>query len=239
MKNKLVPLLGIAFVVALVATGIFYGLFVSKMRNAPNPRYSVVVAARALPRGTVLQPSGLKVAGVEAVEAPKGAYTSVDQVAGLTVLDAVKENDPVVDSRISSHRSVPIGMRAISVHVTDSSGVVAMLQPGYKVDVQVVTAGARGELNLRTVLQNIEVLTTSPADNGRPRVNLLVAPEDADLLGLADSSARVRIALRNPGDSARPNQVIILVANLLQRPAAAKPQVSGGAVQKIAASAAR
>ena len=47
MKNKLVPLLGIAFVVAVVATGIFYGLFVSKMRNAPNPQDSHALGAIA------------------------------------------------------------------------------------------------------------------------------------------------------------------------------------------------
>ena len=34
MKKNLVPLLGIAFVVAIISTGIFYGLFVGKLKSA-------------------------------------------------------------------------------------------------------------------------------------------------------------------------------------------------------------
>ena len=32
-KNNLVKLLGIAFVVAIISTGVFYGLFVSKLSS--------------------------------------------------------------------------------------------------------------------------------------------------------------------------------------------------------------
>ncbi len=226
MKQKLVPLLGIAFVVALIATGIFYGLFVGKLQNS-NPRYSLVTAARELPRGAVLQTGDLKLGTVEAPEPPKGAYTSVDQVVGQTVLVPISESAPVVDSRLASHRSVPVGMRAISIHVSDSSGIVSMLQPGYKVDVQLVSPSSRNEPSLRTVLQNIEVLTTSPAENGRPVVNLLVSPEDADVLGLADATARLRLTLRNSSDQTRPPLGILPSSTLLQH-----SQV-GGDVQKL------
>ena len=55
MKKNLVPLLGIAFVVAIISTGIFYGLFVGKLKSASVPSQSIVVAARNLDRGTALQ----------------------------------------------------------------------------------------------------------------------------------------------------------------------------------------
>ena len=52
MKKNLVPLLGIAFVVAVATTGIFYGLFVGKMDATPGK--SLVVAAKELKPGEVI-----------------------------------------------------------------------------------------------------------------------------------------------------------------------------------------
>jgi len=62
--------------------------------------------------------------------------------------------------------------------------------------------------------QDIEVLAVVGADGVRPVVNLLVAPEQSDLLGLADSSARVRLALRNPRDDGRPEQATVQFESL-------------------------
>jgi Flp pilus assembly protein CpaB len=225
MKKNLVPLLGIAFVVALIATGIFYGLFVGKLRGAgDSPRYAVVVAAKPLVRGAVVQAADVKVYPWTGPQAPKGAFVDADQVVGFTVLEPIGENEPVSESRLASHRSIPAGMRGISIHVTDSSGIVPMLRPGNKVDVQVVSNGNGGEVGLRTILQNVEVLTTAIPENNRPVVNLLVTPLDAELVGLADSAARIRLVLRNPADDGRSVQTTLPVSNLMRR--SASEQVS-------------
>ncbi|MEO8131094.1 MAG: Flp pilus assembly protein CpaB [Bryobacteraceae bacterium] len=219
MKQKLVPLLGIAFVVALISTGVFYGLFVGKAQTAPTGQqhFSVVVANHALARGAVIQPGDIKAISWAGGEAPKGSFATPDQVAGVTVLDPIQANDPVIEGRIASHRAIPAGMRAVSIHVTDSSGVVALLHPGYKVDVQVLSDANRGDVTLRTALQNVEVLTVSPPDGGKPVVNLLVAPEDAELLGLADSAARVRLVLRNPADDSRRSTTLLPASSLFRQ----------------------
>src|SRR5262249_10260635 len=129
MKKNLVSLLGIAFVVAIVSTGIFYGLFVGKLRSASFPTQSIVVAARNLDRGAALQAADVKLAPWGAPEIPKGAFTAVDQVNGLTVTSALQENEPVLKSRAVSRESgagaglgIATGMRAVSIHATDSSG---------------------------------------------------------------------------------------------------------------------
>jgi pilus assembly protein CpaB len=226
MKQKLAPLLGIAFVVALVSTGVFYGLFVGKTQaSAPDQqRVSVVVASHALARGAVIHPADIKVTSWTGGELPKGTFTTVEQVTGIAVLDPIAANDPVVESRLASHKAIPPGMRAISIHVTDSSGVVAMLHPGYKVDVQVLSEPNRTETTLRTVLQNIEVLTVSGPDGGKPVVNLLVTPEESELLGLADSSARVRLALRNPADTEMRPQSVVPASSLFRQSPATAPR---------------
>jgi Flp pilus assembly protein CpaB len=220
MKTKLVPLLGIAFVVALIATGIFYGLVVGKLRSASlNSGVPVVVAARALPRGTVIQAEDVRQNPMP--EAPKGTFSAPDQAVGLTVLEPISENDPISDAKVATHKSIPSGMRAISIHVTDSSGIVTMLHPGYKVDVQVVTIET-GRPALRTILQGIEVLATAAPDANRPVVNLLVTPEQADVLGLADTTAKLRVVLRNPKDNGQPERGTILGDTLI------RPVKSGG-----------
>ena len=102
----------------------------------------------------------------------------------------------------STGPGIASGMRAISVHASDSAGVLNLLYPGYKVDVQVVSGPQGSEARLLTLLQNVEVLAIEPADpNGRPAatrgVTLLVTPVAADHLALADSAAHIRLLLRN------------------------------------------
>jgi pilus assembly protein CpaB len=223
MKRNLVPLLVIAFVVAIISTGIFYGLFVARLRSGPSsPEKSIVVAARNLDRGTVLQAADVKLAAWGGADTPQGAFTAVGPVAGLTLIAPLQENEPVLQSRVASRTSgagaglgIAPGMRAISIHATDSSGIVSLLKPGYKVDVQLVSTQAE----LRTILQNIEVLAVNSAGDGHgasPVITLLVDPEGADMAGLGDSTAHLRLTLRNPLDDSKPDLRRVTVPTILQ-----------------------
>jgi pilus assembly protein CpaB len=206
---------------------VFYGLFAGKFRDSSDsPGYPVVLAARALLPGTVLQADDLKTSSLQGKAAPKGAFSSPDQIIGFTVREAIGGDQMVMDTALASHRSIPPGMRAISIHVSDSTGIVQMLHPGNRVDVQVVTNPLKGETAIRTVLQNIQLLSVSTLDNGRPVANLLVQPEEADLLGLADSAAKVRLVLRNPSDDGRPTQGIIPVSDLIHITPKAAPSAA-------------
>ena len=204
MKKNIATLLGIAFVVAVIATGVFYGLVAGRVNSASadEPKVSVVVAGKALTRGATLAADDLKVVEYAVAAAPKGALSSIEEATGLATLEPIGANQPILSKQIVSHTTIPTGMRVVSVRASDSTGVVALLKPGYHVDIQVI-AGDRQELGLKTLVQNVSVLGLSSPDNGRPVVNLLVTPEEAELIGLADSTARVRLALRNPQDTAR------------------------------------
>ena len=218
MRKSLLPLLGIAFAVAILATAVFYGLFLSKFQSgsAAGAGPPVVVAARDLDRGTALKPADVKV--VNWGGAPlKGALSSPEQVAGLRLVGAVQENEPLTQARVASAKSgggvgIAAGMRAVSVHVVDSSGVVALLRPGHQVDVQVVAAPdtqRQEDVRIHTMLQRMEVLSVSTqleSSTGRfpgQVITLRATPAEADLLGLADSMARIRVTLRNPMDEQR------------------------------------
>jgi Flp pilus assembly protein CpaB len=212
-KNNLLKLLGIALVVAIVSTGVFYGLFVNRLSSSPGSGKTLVVAATALKAGTQLQASDLKTIPWPAEQLPPGFYGAVDQVTGITVFDPIGAGEPVVASHLATAQSgggvgIPSGMRAVSIHVTDSTGVLALLRAGHKVDVQVVVHRKdSNSAEVRTALEELTVLSVQPqaevSSQGAtlPVVTLLAKPAEADVLAAADSGARVRLTLRNPLDT--------------------------------------
>ena len=227
MKRNLVPLLGIAFVVAIVSTGIFYGLFAGRLRSGSSaPVHSIVVAAKKLERGAIIGAADVKLTPWGAAELPQGAYGAINQVTGLAILAPVEENEAIVQARVVSKQSgagsalgVAPGMRAISIRATDSSGVVSMLRPGHKVDVQLVAPNQVSGFDLRTILQNIEVLSVSQAGDGRgatPVITLLMSPQGADMAGLGDSTARLRLTLRHPLDEGTPRLDRVTIPQIMQ-----------------------
>jgi pilus assembly protein CpaB len=210
-KNNLLKLLGIALVVAIVSTGVFYGLFVNSLSSSIRSGKTLVVAAKPLKTGTQLQDTDLKTIPWPADPLPPGFYGAVGDVIGSTVFDPIGEGEPVVAAHLATVQSgggagVPEGMRAVSIHVTDSSGVLALLRAGHKVDVQVVARQNSGGAEVRTALEDLTVLSVQPqaevSSQGAslPVVTLLAKPADADVLAAADSGARVRLTLRNPLD---------------------------------------
>jgi len=214
-KNNWVKLFGVALVVAIIATGLFYGLFASRLNSSTGSGRTVVVAARALKPGTVLVADDVKTVAWPADHLPKGAYGDPGQVVGSTVFDTIGDEEPVLAARLASAQSgggsgVPEGMRAISVHVTDSTGVMALLRAGQKVDVQVVVGRGQkpGDTEVRTALENLTILSVTPqpeqSSQGHqvPVVTLLAKPHEVDVLAAADSGATIRLALRNPLDTA-------------------------------------
>jgi Flp pilus assembly protein CpaB len=215
MKRNLVPLLGIAFVVAVASTGIFYGLLNGKLQSSAAPaKYTIVLAAKALPSGTVLTAEDVRTGPWQGDQPPKGILTSRQSAAGRVLLQSLEEGEALVESKLVSRNpsvergeGVPAGLRAMSVRVSDSTGVLKMLQPGHRVDVHVVQV--KGENNkdteARTLLENVPVLAVSPPENPLPNnaavVTLLVAPREVESLAVADAAARIRLTLRNPTDS--------------------------------------
>ncbi len=103
-------------------------------------------------------------------------------------------------------------MRASAVKVNDVVGVAGFVTPGMHVDVLIAGTPPGGNASMgpvvRTLLQNIEVLSAGTDiqrdAEGKPQqvqvVNLLVTPDQAELLSLASNEARIQLVLRNPLD---------------------------------------
>src|SRR5580692_1357140 len=175
MKKNWVPLLGIAFIVAIISTGVFYGLFAGKLRSSSElPSHAIVVAAHDLDRGTILQASDLRVSEVQGAWA--GGNWKADDAAGATLLVTMKANEPLLEERITppasqatrTNDTVPSGMRAVTMHIFQSESLLNMLRPGSRVDLQAVS-DRNGGTELRTVLENVQVMAVSAADGNGNR----------------------------------------------------------------------
>ncbi|MGA3025917.1 MAG: Flp pilus assembly protein CpaB [Bryobacteraceae bacterium] len=213
VKKNLVVLLTIAFVIAVAATGLFYGMFADKFKDNSSeaPRQTVMVAARALERGAVLRREDVRPVELQGPAALRGAVTSPDQAAGRRLVTPLGQGAPVLESvlvnaneAVPSVDDVPPRMRAVTLHVAESGTVLALLHPGSRVDIQAI-ANRAGVTELRRVLQDVEVASTGPAESVAghallPQITVLVRPEQADIVALADTASRVRIVLRNRQD---------------------------------------
>lgn len=241
MKRGLAPLLGIAFVVALAASGIFYGIFARQLQKAaerPVPQ-QLAVAARSLERGTVLREGDLRLSSWPGA-APPGAYREVRKAMGKTVYVPMSENEPLSDMQVSTTKAsagfgIAKGMRALSVRVVDSSGLMP-LRPGDRVDVQAVQNRGNSQAMLRTILQNIEVLSSQPQLEGNPNlvapsvVTLLVSADNQDGVALADSGANIRLVLRNPTDVEEVRRASVMLASLFNE---RQPAVHGTGMELL------
>ena len=128
------------------------------------------------------------------------------------------------------------GMRACAVRVDDVVGVAGFVLPGMRVDVLVTGTGPGASqadgARVRTLLQNIEVLSAGAnlqKDNdGKPVqvpvVNLLVTPEQAELLSLASNQTKIQLVLRNPLDTATPDTQTVSVGRLFSEKAPEAPR---------------
>src|SRR5580698_6099354 len=252
-QNRMVIGLAIALVVAFMLATFVYKQFQKASTAKPVDTEHVVVAASALPLGTRVDASNLKLIAWPAGQSVAGMFTSIDQCANRALITAVAANEMILDPKLAPKEAgaglpatIPEGMRAMSVAVNDVIGVAGFVTPGTKVDVLVtgkLSGANRNEEDTitRTILENISVLAAGQKieqdREGKPQtvpvITLLVSPEDAGRLAMASTEGKIQLALRNTVDTQRVGPPSILEANLFAGAAPAAPKHTAPA--KVAA----
>lgn len=211
-RKNLIPLVGIAFAVAVISTWIFYGLVAGRFEQAASATArTVIVAKRPLAAGAAVGADDLRSITWSGADAPDGAFAVASQVVGGRVISAIGENEPLTRTAVEVHGgeargAVPVGMRAVSLRVGDSLGLMPLVGRGSLVDIQAVSTAREGTVSVRTILERISVLNVQkPGEGGIGKnepavVTVLVDHADADRLAYADSAGRIRLALRNPAE---------------------------------------
>ncbi len=254
MNRRLLTILIVAFVIAALSAYVVYrlvGVRVASVKQIPTTR--VVAAAADLKIGTILSAQNLSTVQMVGA-APKGAILDPKNAIGRGVVSAIYAGEPILDDRLAPAGSggglaatIKDGMRAIAVRVDEVVGVAGFVLPGMRVDVLISGVPpdhpdpTQGQQE-RTLLQNIEVLsagTDIQKDNeGKPQqvpvVNLLVTPEQAEILALASSQTRIQLVLRNPLDTKIASVPGTATVNLFQdtNPNNKKPRLTGSLVRR-------
>jgi pilus assembly protein CpaB len=210
-----------AFVVAAAGGLITYRSLIGRQEPAAKaaaPTVQIVVAAKDLEVGSVLKEGDIQL-GDWTGTVPVGSKTKVEELYKRGVTTPIYAKEPIIESRLTPPGAggglaamIPHGMRAFAVSVNEIVGVAGFVTAGSHVDLLIsgTAPGQNGTLGTlsKTLIQNLEVLSAGQDfkkdPEGKPVpvqvVNVLVTPEQAEVLSLASSGTSIRMTLRNPLD---------------------------------------
>jgi pilus assembly protein CpaB len=217
MDKRLLTVILMAVFVALVITAVFYQITVGRTNVAATPETrALVVAKKELPMGSVITDQDVNLVLYPTDVYPAGGFGDIDEVVDRAVVQSILPNEPVIAGRVTEKGAgyglaplIPEGQRAMAIAVNQVSGVSGFILPGSNVDILLTgTPDNSADRMTTTVLENVTVLSTGhrqqPNANGQPEnvpvVNVLVTPEQAEMLTLATDAGKIQLVLRNPVD---------------------------------------
>ncbi|GGA62610.1 pilus assembly-related, exported protein [Edaphobacter acidisoli] len=221
MNRRIFIILLSAFLIAVACSYLVFRLVGHRLAGSHAATTRVVAAAADIKLGSVLKSSDLTTVEISGT-LPKGVVLKREDAIGRGVISDLYQGEPILESRLAAPGSggglaatIPQGMRAAAIKVNEVVGVAGFVTPGMRVDVVVSgtppgqqPTSAQGSM-AKTLLQNIQVLSAGTDiqrdAEGKPQqvqvVNLLVSPEQAEILSLASNEARIQLVLRNPLDT--------------------------------------
>lgn len=248
MNRRLLIILLSALVIASVSSYVIARMVGMRLSAAkPQPSTRLIAAAHDVKIGMILADADLTTIQVVGA-APPGAILDRKNAIGRGVISNLFAGEAILDSRLAPMGSggglaatIKQGMRACAIKVDEVVGVAGFVTPGMRVDVLVsgvppsLGGGGNQDTQTKTILQNIEVLSAGTDiqkdAEGKPQqvqvVNLLVTPEQAQILALASNQMHIQLVLRNPLDTTIapvPDTAMTTLFNGGVKPAPAQPK---------------
>ena len=159
---------------------------VEKAAPPPIEKKSVVVAKVNIPPRTRIQENMLQIKEVPVDLVPEGVITSFDEVKNVQVRASIFSGDILTVQKVFNAQAnegftgdIPADCRAISINVTEVTGVAGFAKPGDKVDLLLVEKD-KYSATTNIILQNVPLLSVNQDTDGS---NLL------DENGIVKSSA--------------------------------------------------
>jgi len=225
---------GAVILVAMgLAAALFAALLVKSLRSddlsGVVPEVDVLLASKDLPAMSVIESTDVTVEKVAKAKLPVGYLSSPAEGIGKILAMPVVQGQVLAESCFIENgvaaqvaASLPTGMRAVSVSLSNDSITGGLLYPGCVVDVLAsfkLQSSERGQAISTTLLREVQVLAVrgasvvsekeieqdksrSPSNSnyGRVTVTLMVDPKQAEALQLATENGMISLALRNPLD---------------------------------------
>ncbi|MDD4910633.1 MAG: Flp pilus assembly protein CpaB [Candidatus Omnitrophica bacterium] len=195
------------------------------MARAQKEDYSnVVVAARDISVGTVLEERDVKVESVPKSAIQPRALTHTGAAIGKIASLDISSGEHILSNKIklpgdetTLAMKTPAGKRAITLIIDNIAAVGGMIRPGDYVDVlgdvPIPMRGPDGNQVVQnttmTMFQNILILAVggqtsrgeSSSAQANPPITLAVSPEEATLISFVHEQGKIRLSLRSPADS--------------------------------------
>ena len=219
-----VPLL-LAIVLGLVAAKVAHDTLTKQHQPAPQGNFaSIVVTKHSLPPGEELTADDLMIGQVSPDSKPEQSFDNIADLLDRTTKVEMVKGQAIIEPLLAEcgtgsglQALVPSGMCAITIEVTEFSGVAEMVSPGSRVDVvATIQAGGNEEMSARTIVQNVKVtavgqrVTAKPDPKDDPSqqqvfrsVTLICTPEEAEAIELANTAGRPWLVLRGSKDEER------------------------------------
>lgn len=171
-----------------------------------------------------------------ASKAPKGSITSLEEIEGRRPRTTIVAGTPILEAQLLAQgetadpvANIPDGYRLSTISVNAEKSAAGLLSPGDRVDVQLFMAASQRDgvavATTRVILQNIRVFAieqavqrTAEGEDARaiPKtVSLLVTPEQASKLDLAQNLGELSLIPRNPNDETASAMVEVTIEDIL------------------------
>lgn len=204
-------------ILAVILTNIYLRQREQQWRTKQPKEVPVLVAARDISKGAVIDYDMLAFKPMPAKFIQPGAVQSRQSVVGKTALVTIMAGEQILSTKLAQPEKgltlagkTPPGKRAFTVGLEASSAVGGMIRPGDHVDVLAIfTAPA---LTV-TLFQDILVLAvgremvaeeeekgrrsaTTTAARGRETVTLALSPQEVQIITVAMEQGKIRMTLR-------------------------------------------
>jgi len=255
MKFKASISLIVAIALALVTAKVGMD-YIKKHGSGGVSASRAVVVLRDLEPGVVIQASDVTLKEMPLSMITPKTIRDVKDAVGRTVVMSIGTNYPVTESVLAPAGSgagiqalIPPGMRLVPIDVSDS-GVSSLITPGCRVDV-IVTLHDGDQPLAKSVVQNVKVQLVqrqnSRSSSGRVNANnptvdqgpvksasLLVTPDQAVKIELANSEGKTRLVLRSTADTDE-GSASVNRNGLLGKPDEVKPEPAAPAPVEVVA----
>ena len=255
MEGNETRTLWISIGAALFSVILLYGWAQDKRANYARKfgqSKTVVVASKDIREFEILDESKLEVVEKPSDFIEPAALQNPTDIVGQIALAPIKKGEQILNTKLvfpdkSTGLSMQVspGKRAVTIPISEVSGVAKLMKPGDRVDIIAGVddgEGLKKERRLRTILQDVPVLATGQSivdnlpiqvikgdadnyeirnlrvDNNYSTVTVEVRPADAqNLFYLISISAPINFSLRNPNDRNRIDLKTADINDILKR----------------------
>jgi len=152
---------------AIASYGVYAAIASIPERRVEIATQHAVVAAAAMPVGTLITAESVKLVDWPARTPLQHGFSSVEDVVDRGLIVPIVENEPLTESKLAPKEAgaglpptITPGMRAMSVKVNEVIGVAGFVVPGTRVDVLTIIEGDnRNDTMARVVVSNVQVLS--------------------------------------------------------------------------------